>query len=139
MPLLDPGIEDLDRIAEQIAVADRLVKEHLGEALDQSPEDLDRLQKLVERAVLAPQQTYELQCLGLALGRVLVRHVPGLGWAVIEDEYGRDPILRYRRTTLQFNVLTMISKRVEAGQKVDVRAMYDWTRSQVEGLKHTVD
>src|SRR5262245_54549396 len=96
MPLQDPVPEDLDRIAKQWLVADRLVSEHLGETLDQSPSDLERLQKLLELAVVAPHQTYELQCLGIALGRVLVRNVSGLDWAVVEDEYGRDPTIRYR-------------------------------------------
>ncbi len=139
MPLQDPEPVDLDRIAKQWVVANRLVTEHLGEALDQSPNDLGRLQKLLELAVLAPQQTYELQCLGIALGRVLARNVSGLDWAVIEDEYGRDPTIRYRQTTLQFNVLTMISKRLESGQGVNIRAMYDWACSQVEALKSAVD
>jgi len=139
MPLLVPAGDDLSRIAEQWDVADRLVREHVGQGLDRSLRDIDRLQKLLERGVVTGAQTYELQCLGIALGQVLARNVTGLDWAVIEDEYGRDPTIRYRDTSFQINVLTMISKRVESGQQVDVQGMYEWVRAQLKTLGTEVD
>ena len=139
MPLLVPTADDSNRNAEQWDVADRLVREHVGQGLDRSLRDIDRLQKLLERGVVTGAQTYELQCLGIALGQVLARNVTGLDWAVIEDEYGRDPTIRYRDTSFQVNVLTMISKRVESGQQVDVQGMYEWVRAQLKTLGTEVD
>jgi hypothetical protein len=139
MPLLAPAAGDLSRIDEQWTVADGLVQAHGGQRLDRSLGDIDRLQALIERGVLTAAQTYELQCLGIALGQVLARNVAGLDWAVIEDEYGRDPTIRYRDTSFQVNVLTMISKRVESGQPVDVRGMYEWVRAQLKSLGTQVD
>jgi hypothetical protein len=139
MPLLAPTADDLNRIDEQWTVADGLVQANGGQRLDRSLGDIDRLQALIERGVLTAAQTYELQCLGIALGQVLARNVAGLDWAVIEDEYGRDPTIRYRDTSFQVNVLTMISKRVESGQPVDVRGMYEWVRAQLKSLGTQVD
>jgi hypothetical protein len=56
----------------------------------------------------------ELQCLGVAFGDVLAGELP-LHWAMVTDEFGTDPTLRFERTTAMFNALTMISKRVERG------------------------
>jgi uncharacterized protein DUF3806 len=139
MPLLAPTGDDLSRIDEQWKVAGGLVREHVGQGLDRSPCDIERLQTLIERGVLTGAHTYELQCLGIALGQVLARNVAGLDWAVIEDEYGRDPTIRYRDTSFQVNVLTLISKRVEAGQPVDVQGMYEWVRAQLKTLGSEVD
>jgi len=43
---------------------------------------------------------------------------------MIEDEYGRDPAIGYKKTTLLVFPQTMISKRVESGEVVDMRMMY---------------
>lgn len=39
---------------------------------------------------------------------------------MVTDEYGTDPTLRFKNTTLQINALTMISQRVERGESVDL-------------------
>jgi hypothetical protein len=138
--LEDPADEDLDRIARQWVVACELVESHCdGAKLDQSLADLDHIQTVLDLEVLSPADTYELQCLGIALGRVLARNVPGLDWAVAHDEHERDPTIRYAKTTLQINVLTQISKRVERGEPVSVRRLYELAAEAVQELAHKVD
>jgi hypothetical protein len=117
--------DDERRLAEQWRVARELVARHCGAELDHSLTDLDRLQLLLDLGRLAPTDTYELQCLGVALGAVFTANVPDFEWAIVDDEFGRDPTIRRRGTTLQINVLTQISKRVERGEKVDVRQLYE--------------
>lgn len=134
-----PTEEDVDRLARQWLVAVRLVEEHTGESLDQSTADLARLQRLLDLGLLTADRTWELQCLGVAMGRVLARNVPGLDWAIVEDECGRDPTIRFRESSLRINVLTMISKRVEAGKPVSVAEMYEWIRRRVEELEGQVE
>lgn len=73
------------------------------------------------------------------MGRILGSNLDGLDWAIIEDEYGRDPTLRYRDTSLVFGVLTMISKRVEAGEVPDVQALFEWVAVRLEELTGAVD
>ena len=140
MVLTDLTSEDTDRLANQWSVADELVQKTCrGARLQRSEADLPLLQHVIDSQVIAPSQTYELQCLGVALGYVLVSNVAGLAWAVVDDEYGRDPTIRYRQTTLQFNVLTLISKRVEQSEAVDVSALYRWLCDKVGALGDTVD
>jgi hypothetical protein len=45
---------------------------------------------------------------------------------IITDEYGADPTLRWKSTSLHVNAVTMISRRVEAGDEVDLVAIWDW-------------
>ena len=62
---------------------------------------------------------HELQCLGVVFGDVLASELP-LRWVMISDEYGTDATLRLKNTSTNINALTMISKRVERDEPVDV-------------------
>ena len=57
-----------------------------------------------------------------------------MDWCAVEDEYGRDPALRYRETDLLVFPLTMISKRVEDGESVDVRELLRLLVEKLEQL-----
>jgi hypothetical protein len=50
---------------------------------------------------------------------------------MVTDEYGTDPTLRFKKTTIQINALTMISKRVEMDEPVSLRWLLDKTREQL--------
>ena len=54
---------------------------------------------------------------------------------MVEDAYGRDPAIRYKATTLLAFPRTMISKRVEDGEAVDVRALFDGLRERLEQIR----
>jgi hypothetical protein len=126
MNLHPPSEADLAQLVEQLAVAHRLVCEQPSpRALDGSLADLDAIQAVLDSGRLQPGLTYELQCLGVAFGSVLIDAFDGLDWAIIDDEYGRDPTVRYRDTSVALNVLTLISKRVEDGERVDVRGLFE--------------
>ena len=49
-------------------------------------------------------------------------------YTLITDEYGTDPTLRFRNTSVNINALTMISKRVESGEPVDVSLLVEKNR-----------
>jgi len=134
-----PSESDANRLAKQWLFIDSLVSNHYGASLDQSLEDLNFLQRLLDDNVLLKDQTWELQSLGVVMGRVLAHNHPNLDWWIIEDKNGRDPTIRYEKTTLRFNVLTMISKRIEKDESVDVRNMYDQTIKKLDELKDQVD
>jgi hypothetical protein len=115
------------------------VRDHCGEELGTELDDLDRLQRLLDAGVLQADQTYDLQCLGIAFGRILVASMPGLDWAMLDDEYGRDPTLRYDESSLTINTLTLLSKRVERGERVDVRDLYDRVTTDLPGIAAKAD
>jgi hypothetical protein len=119
-----PTEEDTRRLASQWLSVSRLSEQEFGRPLTQTLDDLGLIQRLLDEDVV-DRGTYALQCLGVALGRVMAYNIVGLDWWICEDEYGRDPCLRYERTTLQLNPLTMISKRIERGENVEVRWLYE--------------
>jgi hypothetical protein len=88
------------------------------------------LQRLIDERVFNKAQTYELQCLGVALGDVLARELP-LRWVMVTDEFGTDPTLRFKQMTLQVNALTIISKRIDRDEQVSVQWLLDQTREQL--------
>lgn len=55
----------------------------------------------------------------MAFGDALASEFP-LRWVMITDEYGTDPTLRFKNTSVNINALTLISKRVEGDEPVDV-------------------
>jgi len=122
--------EDSARLDKQRALIAAAVRQHYGVALTRSQRDLPVLQKLIDESVFNKTQTYELQCLGVAFGDVLASAFP-LRWVMITDEYGPDPTLRYKSTSANLNALTMISKRVEEGRKVNLEQIVEFTREQL--------
>jgi hypothetical protein len=128
--------EDRMRLTRQEAVVLKLIQSRYGEdaTLKHSKTDFTLLQKLIDDKALRPDQTYELQCLGIALGQVYAAETP-LRWVMVEDEYGRDPALQYPDTTIILFPLTMISKRVEQGREVDVADIFRGTMDLVAKTK----
>jgi len=127
--------DDVERLDAQR----RLIEAHLGD--DASREKyrtpagkLGLLRALLQMNVFRPDQTHELQSMGVVLGDAFVQQL-GLHWVMVEDEYGRDPALALEGTSILLYPLTMISKRVEAGEAMDVFDLFNWTADQVEQLE----
>jgi hypothetical protein len=125
MTFTEPESEDIRRLAQQLVVVSQFARQLGLPELSATESDLAVIQAILDSGEIEPDQTYELQCLGIAFGRVLVSASDGLEWAIVHDEYGSDPTLRYRDTSVCLNVLTTISKRVEDGQDVNVRELFE--------------
>ena len=122
---------DVVRLNQQRDVVLAAARTRFGTvALTRTQKDLSILQKLIDDKVFDKSQTYQLQCLGVAFGDVLASELP-LRWVIITDEYGRDPTLRYKNSDLNINALTMISKRVEKGESVNLSWLLHTTREQL--------
>jgi hypothetical protein len=122
---------DLASLDKQRALVAAAAKQRYGvSGLARTKADLPVLQRLIDDQVFAKTQTYELQSLGVALGDVMASELP-VRWMMITDEFGTDPTLRYKDTTIQVNVLTMISKRMERNEKVNVSRLLEITREQL--------
>jgi hypothetical protein len=122
----EPTDADRRGLEAQRAVFTRLAAAagHGGASLATAAGTLRALQAVLDAKTLRTDQTYELQCLGIALGDAFAeRH--GWQWVTVEDEHGRDPALRAPGTTQLVFPRTMISKRVERGEAVDVAALFD--------------
>lgn len=132
MEFTEPEAADLSRLARQVlAVCELATRLGLPEP-EGTESDLSIIQAILDSSELEPEQTYELQSLGVVFGRALVSAVDGLDWAIVHDEYGSDPTVRYRTTPLCMNVLTVISKRVENGEHVNVHELFVGMRELLE-------
>lgn len=138
-PVADQKIEpptevDIDAIARAFIHAEQVVDETLGRKLDGSRNDLRLLQELLDTDTVEREATYTLQALGLAFGRVFLRENPGYDWWMVEDEYGRDPAIRYQRSALLAYPRTMLSKRIEDGEPVDVSDLFEGLTRRMRDL-----
>ena len=115
---------DLKRLEEQRAVVTRYLDEDGLEKYETAPGKLGTLRALLTAKVFSPEQTYELQSMGIVLGDVFVQDM-GFHWIIVGDEYGRDPAIKFRDTNVLLFPLTMISKRIERGETVDVFDLYN--------------
>ena len=101
-------------------LAQLVAKNFPGQKLTQSPRDFAILQRIADSNVVGAKQTWELQALGVCFGDALVKFIPGLNWVLVTDEFGTDPTLRYKTSSVQINALTSISKRIEHGEGVEI-------------------
>lgn len=120
-----PDARDIDRIARQLILADSIAKEVTGRAFDGSRNDLVLIQQILDSKIVERDATYTLQSLGVAFGKVFVEQHAGYDWWLVEDEYGRDPAIRFGSTSLLAFPQTIISKRVEDGEAIDVLELFD--------------
>lgn len=81
------------------------------------------LDTILSNGWIEPSETVKLQALGVAFGDALAQQL-GLTWVAIDDEYGCDAALILEGTSVRVFPLTSISKRIEAGEKVDVRELF---------------
>ena len=121
--------DEIERLDKQRAFVSTFLSEHFpGLHLTRTKADFTVLQKIVDSKLIGCDETWKLQSVGVVFGDALVSYIDGLSWCEVTDEYGTDPSLRYRQTTLQANALTMISKRVEDGREINLQDMADWLK-----------
>ena len=136
MPITQTTEADNDMLVKQMRVADELVtKFGSGNALNQSLGDLDEMQSVIDTAELGTDKSYELQCLAIAFGQVLARNEAGLDWAIIETKNGRDLAMRFEDSRMCFPIRTLLSQRVQAGQEIDLKAIYGQLTDKLAELK----
>jgi Domain of unknown function (DUF3806) len=93
------------------------------------------LETILSNGWVEPTETVKLQALGVAFGDALVQQL-GLTWVAVDDEFGRDAALVLEGTSVKVFPLTSISKRVEAGEAVDVRKLFAAACSTIQRIAH---
>jgi hypothetical protein len=126
--------DDKLRLDRQRRVVEQQFAGHLIRDWQSVDVKLEALQQLVDEHAFQPAQTYELQCLGIVFGDAFVR-ATGMEWVTVEDEYGSDPALRVRGTTIIIFPMTMISKRIERGEEIDVAGLFNVVLKHIEELR----
>lgn len=116
--------DDLERLKNQRAIVTRYLDEDGLKKFETAPGKLGTLRALLDASIFQPEQTYEMQSMGVVFGDVFVQDM-GFHWIMVEDEYGRDPAIKYQDTSVLLFPLTMISKRIERGETIDVFDLYN--------------
>ncbi|MDH5505804.1 MAG: DUF3806 domain-containing protein [Anaerolineae bacterium] len=136
--ILELTADDSNRLNEQRAVVEQfLLSEDLVEKYKTAAGKITLLQALIQGRFISADQTYGLQCMGIVLGDVFVMNM-GFHWIMVEDEYGRDPAIRYQNTSIILHPLTMISKRVEKGEEINIDELYNGISAIVNDLVEQV-
>jgi hypothetical protein len=129
----EPGPADVLKSETQRKQVDDLARRRLGTRLRGDTHDLDTLQRLLDERYVEPGDTFAQQALGVVLGDVMVSQLR-LHWVVVDDDFGHSRGLRWRESDSLFFPITMISKRIGAGERVSIRALYASVEDRVRVL-----
>lgn len=125
------GVTENRMLRRQRDLVDDLARRNVGSELTgHSLDDLRILQKILDSDVLASDETFALQALGVALGDVIAAQL-GLRWVVFEDELGDSRALRLGSSEIVIFPVTMISKRVERDLDVRVQELFEKTAREI--------
>ena len=134
-PLTADDLADLDRARDW-------VKGHFTDAADTKYEPLDGKLRVISAVIdnkwVEASETWKLQSLGVAFGDAIAQSLL-MDWVVIDDEYGRSPVLNWPGTSLLCSPMTMIAKRIEDGETVDVRLLFEQTCERLKTLAFSGD
>ena len=134
--ILAPDDEWVTYIAKMWLLGSQISEDVTGQEMDGSMQDIHRLQTIIDSGKIPVENTQELQSLGIVFGKVFVNETPDYDWWVVEDEYGKDACVRYKETTLLIFPQTMLSKRIEDGEHVDVAELFTGLREDLERIKN---
>jgi uncharacterized protein DUF3806 len=114
------------------------VRDHYDAAARHQYETVEGKLRLLDTIIrskwIEPGETWKLQSLGITFGDALAQEL-GLAWVAVEDADGRDPALHDQGTSIVAFPMTTISKRIERGETVDVRALFDVACQSVTRLR----
>ncbi len=130
-----PDDEWTTYIAKMWLLGNQISKDILEEEMDGTLADLSRLQKIIDSNGIPASNTQELQSLGIVFGKMFVENTPDYDWWVVEDEYGKDVCLRYKETSLMIFPQTMISKRIEDSEELEITEFYKMLKQDLEQIK----
>lgn len=126
---------DQKRLGDQRAVIEKFLPDDSSrQNYQKAAGKLGIIRAILDRNLFKPTQTYELQCLGIVLGDAFVQELK-MEWVMVEDEHGRDPAVRLPKTSIILFPLTMISKRIERREKVDVFDIFNGVAAKVEEMQ----
>lgn len=117
--IFEPRYSDFDDINQRISQILNIKEEEI-DTYHHSDKTMSFIQKMIDKKVFQMENTYELHSLGIALGDYIQYKNNDFHWAIIRDEYGRDICLQYKTLALTIFPMTMISKRVEDGDNINV-------------------
>jgi hypothetical protein len=99
--------------------------------------DLRLIQDILDRKLVKPDETAQLQAMGIILGEHL-RRENGLRWVIYSDAKGRSRALEVPAKDEFLFPVTQISSRVRVGADVDVQAIYQRLEQEIKRIKKKI-
>lgn len=121
----DLGWSDRNYLDKQVATIDELARTQLGTQVRRNLDDLNLLQRIIDRELIAQDDKQTAQALGAVLGNVLAEDITALEWKIYEDPVGRSRALCVKGTRECLFPITMLSRRMEVGLKPNVNKVYE--------------
>ncbi len=129
-------LADLDRerlLVQQ--VAERELGVHLPLLGGLANRDsLAQLQPLVSQHLVHADNLLLAQGLGVVLGDALGTVVSGMRWCMVTDDFGTDPVVRFRTHAIQVAARDMVIKRLENGDEVDLIHLLDGVSQHLQRM-----
>lgn len=120
----DLGYLDKQYMQQQRETINDLASRNFGRGFNgETDRDIELLQRILDQNLLRPDQTEELQAMGIILGDLLATDLD-LHWVIYEDKLGRSRALRYRQTEAYLFPVTMISRRRAVNNLETVLSIY---------------
>ncbi|MCQ2208438.1 MAG: DUF3806 domain-containing protein [Paludibacteraceae bacterium] len=124
---MEQRIEELtEQDVKEIAERNDWVKGHLQDDAQDEYNTLEGkfhlLQGILRNGYYQKDETMELQTLGFCLGEML-NELLGTHWVKVTDDHGTDFAIRYKDSSIILFPVTMISKRVERDEEVDIELL----------------
>jgi hypothetical protein len=115
---------DRDFMSAQRAGLEDMAERNFGSKFSGDRDrDLQLLQNLLDKRLVRPDQTRELQAMGVIMGELLAVDLD-MHWVIYEDKLGRSRALRYKESDNFLFPMTMISRRREVGNQRAVTQIY---------------
>lgn len=83
------------------------------------------LQRVVDAELIDHNDCDGWEALGVAFGDCLVQRVPQLVWAQVTDAWGVDAVLRYGDANFMVSAGTLLIKRVEEGETIEINHLIE--------------
>jgi Domain of unknown function (DUF3806) len=125
--VLEPQQNDIKFLNGQIQLVDRELQ-RLGLPTD----DIYALDQLMERKPWRIDDTEFWQAAGLKLGLLLRNEISGFHWVIVKDDDGRDPALRYSKTSVLVYPRAMLAKRLQTREEFTAASLFDQVIETVE-------
>lgn len=122
-----------NQLSRQVEQIDELARLKLGMQVKGTTADIELLQRIIHRGLIAKDDHHSQQALGAVLGNVMVSEF-GLQWKSYEDKIGVSKAACAPGTQECLFPITMLSRRMAVGLMPNVQDLYRDTHEMIAPL-----
>ena len=118
---------------QQRGIIDELARANYGRRVRVDKSDIALLQRIIDDQLIPRSDKRSLQAMGIIMGDLYVRELD-LQWRIYKDKVGRSRAVCIPKTDQCIFPVTMLSRRIEAGARPQVKRVYEKGESAVKGI-----